>query len=300
MATTFESTYDLADGTGGSSIREDLASLISMVEPEETPFLSMSPRVPVTQTKHEWLEDSLGSATAANAYIEGFTFTERARTPRTRLYNYTQLCAKEFVVSGTARVVNTAGIADEFSYQMMQAVKELKREIEDKLIKNASAIAGDKSTASQFKGVLSSVTTNVNSDSENLGEADFIASIKSSFDEGGRPNTAWVNSTMKSAISAFTTSSTRNINAENGVLTNYVSVYESDFGIIKIVMDQFMNQTDVLIGDQGRIKIGELRPLQEVEIAKTGDADNGLILIELTTEVRNEEALAKLTNKTKA
>lgn len=66
MAYTGKATYDDSD-----SMFEDVSDLVTLNSPRETPFLDFigNPERPVTQTKHEWLEDSLNaySDTAAEA-----------------------------------------------------------------------------------------------------------------------------------------------------------------------------------------------------------------------------------------
>ena len=66
-------------------------------------------------TTHEWLTDSLASA-AANQQIEGDAFTAVARTLPSRLKNYCSIARKDFEVTGTARKVNNAGIAEILAY----------------------------------------------------------------------------------------------------------------------------------------------------------------------------------------
>lgn len=46
-------------GGQGAGSREDLENIISMISPTETPLFTMLNFVPITNVKHEWLEDSL-------------------------------------------------------------------------------------------------------------------------------------------------------------------------------------------------------------------------------------------------
>ena len=65
-------------------IREDLIDKVFNLSPTETPLIAAIPRVKATQTKHEWLTDTL-AAPAANAQIEGDDASADAITPAVRL-----------------------------------------------------------------------------------------------------------------------------------------------------------------------------------------------------------------------
>ena len=52
-------TYDQSD-----VIREDLEDILSMISPTETPLFALLNRVPVFNTKHEWVEDTLRGMTS--------------------------------------------------------------------------------------------------------------------------------------------------------------------------------------------------------------------------------------------
>ena len=75
--------------------KEDLASFISMITRDETPFLSSIGSKKATSVYHEWQTDSL-AAPVANAKAEGLDFSA-ADTPTstTRLGNYSQILIKE-------------------------------------------------------------------------------------------------------------------------------------------------------------------------------------------------------------
>jgi len=126
------STYDAIGN------REDLSDVIYDISPTETPFLSGIARVTATATNHEWQTDSIGTASASNAVIEGNDATTTAATPSVRLGNYTQISDKVPRVTRTQRQVQSAGRGDELDYQIMKMSKLLKNDMESAILKLAN------------------------------------------------------------------------------------------------------------------------------------------------------------------
>ena len=112
--------------------REDLTDIIYDISPLDTPFMTNATRETATMTLYEWQTDSLDTA-ASNAQIEGDDATTNTASPTSRLGNYTQISTKVPRVTGTLRAVNTAGRADELSYQISKRGRELKRDMETAL-----------------------------------------------------------------------------------------------------------------------------------------------------------------------
>lgn len=71
MAASATKTFDL------EGIAESFEDLIFDISPQDTWYLTNAKRVKVGNTTHQWLTDSLASASATNANLEGddATFT---------------------------------------------------------------------------------------------------------------------------------------------------------------------------------------------------------------------------------
>ena len=163
---------DLNSGDSGPGIgqREDLANFISMITRDETPFMSSIGKTKATAIYHEWQTDEL--ATPGNSRIsEGTDYVLPLATGglggaspstaanggaavgddvgegkfnivgpnRTRLGNYTQINGKTIAVSGTRRAIDSAGVADEYAYQLKKRGTELRRDVEFDLIHSYNA-----------------------------------------------------------------------------------------------------------------------------------------------------------------
>ena len=151
-----------ADVTSGRndpdvSQREDLATFISMITRDETPFMASIGKTKCSSIFHEWQTDTL-QPPGDSRVAEGFDFQEPINpgvqdpnSPvtyekdvaytgpnRTRLGNYCQINAKTIAVSGTRRAIDQAGVADEYAYQLKKRGTEMRRDVEHDLVQTAN------------------------------------------------------------------------------------------------------------------------------------------------------------------
>jgi hypothetical protein len=277
--------------------REDLSDLITNISPIDTPFLSRFGKTKATATLHEWLTDTLASP-AKNAKIEGVDYSFTKRAARTRLSNYTQIFSTPVEVSDTQRAVNTAGLEDEFAYQLAKAMKEHARDIEKSLVEGTGN-SGASGTARELKGVMSWIaTTNITgtgTGTEYLTEAMFNLGLQKIWEQGGNPDYAYANGFQKRKISDFTAGNTRNVDSDEKEVVKGVDVYDSDFGRIKIVPHRWLTSSEVAILENEMWKVSTLRPTMKVDIAKIGSSTRAVVETELTLESRNEKASGKIT-----
>ena len=290
-------------------IREDLVDVIYDVSPVETPVLSMAPRVDVSNTTHEWQTQSLAAA-ANNAVIEGDDATTDAGNPTTRLTNLTQISDKVARVSGTGRAVNTAGRSDELDYQLLLKGRELKRDVETAICDNKAKVAGNDTLARQCAGIPAYIVTNISEASDattaaGLGadahtdgtaraftEDQLKSVLKLCFDNGGNPDVLMTGAFNRQIASSFSAGSTNVQRAEDPTLHKTFSIYESDFGELKMIPNRFMEARTALALDMDMVHVGFLsgRNMVTTDLAKTGDSDRKQILCEFTVQVDNENA----------
>lgn len=281
--------------------REDLTNLVITVSPEKTPLWSGLEKIQAKGVYHEWQTDAL-TAAAENKAIEGADFPFTVPSARSRTGAYCQIFTKTVEVTGTMQAVDIAGVENEFSYQMKKRMKELATDIEKALF-TATGNSGDGTTARELKGIFSWISTNdqtgTGGGTEALTEDMFNDLLQTIYDAGGDPDTAYCNSFQKRQISSFATSNTRYQEpGQAGKLFNYVSAYESDFGVIQIKLDQFADTDKVAILDSGLWRVAILRGVKPVEVATVGDAKRGALVGELTLEAGNEKGSGKITGLT--
>ena len=290
-------------------IREDLSDVINNISPVETPFYSLAKHVKATAALHEWQTDSLANAASNNAVIEGDDVAADASTATVRLTNVTQLSDKAATVSSRARAVTTAGRADELDYQMLKRGKELKRDVETTLLSNKPKVTGNDTTAPECAGIGAWIATNddfgatgsspspvTGADARNDGtqraftEDQLKAVLLGCFTEGGNPTVLMVGGFNRQVASSFSTGRTNIQPAQDETLHATFSVYESDFGTLKIIPNRFQRTRDALVLDMEYWRVALLQPMHSFDKAKTGHADTKVIAIEYTLEAGNEKA----------
>ena len=307
--------------TGFSAIgeREDLADIVYDISPIDTPFMSNVARGTCDAVFTEWQTDSLASASADNAEIEGDDAATNTASPTVRLGNYAQLMDKVVQVSSTLRAVDTAGRRDEYSYQTAKRGRELKRDIESAVLSLNAATTGSAGTARKLAGVASwlwknqvqqgqatttpTVTSGAPTTAPTAGttstftETNLKDAVKKCWDEGGNPTVVLLNSFNKQKASGFGGIATLYRDTQGrtpATVIGAADVYVSDFGEHQIVADRFMPAGNVYVLDLEYWEIAYLQPIQREGLAKTGHSDRGMIYTELTLCAKQPDSSAKV------
>lgn len=270
---------------------EDLLTVVTNVSPRETPLLSRLARGQnATQTLHEYKLDTF-AASADNAKVEGAAFSSDTLSAPTRGSNITQIVRNDIEVSGTEQIVSDP---NQMPYQVSKKLVEHAKDIEKALMAGSQA-SGETDTARRMGGVINALSTNATTQASAAtltedGYNDLLELVHASTDMF--PDMVFVGAKLKRTISGFTGGNTKNLDATTGTVTNFVSIYEGDFGVQEIMIHR-----DVPSAASGRSIVGinseyhrlsYLRPTQVVEIAKVGDSDRKMLLTELTMEHTGE------------
>ena len=259
--------------------REDLTDIISILEPESTPFVSMMKKGRATGTFVEWQADKLSTPDfdGVNEGEDVSSFKNQAED-RARLGNYVQKFRDTFQVSDIQELVDTAGVANEFANAEAKAVRNVKRSIESAFCssQDRQAEAGS-GTPYKTRGMLKwlgvggqpsdipAAYQNVANDNTGTQtEATFNSVLQELYEANGMPGgqlTLIAGPSLKQEISNFSrqasaTNNTYVINqdAESRKITLTVNLYEGDFGNVAIVPSLFVNRTsgsDTVDADAG-------------------------------------------------
>ena len=295
MATAFK-TYD------ATAIREDLSDVIYDISPTDTPFMSsIAGKGSVSNTLFEWQTEALASAVINNYHVEGADAGTAATTVTARVTNQTQISKKVVEVSGSHEAVDNAGKKSELAHQLAKASKELKRDMEGSLLANNAAAAGNASTARETRGAAHWIATNV-VDAGTSGthaamvEADVLLAAEKVWTEGGEASTILLGATNKKLITAMSgrADAIRSVADNNMTIQNSVDVYVSDFGTYNIIMDRFCDQDYVYFLDHDMWSVDYLRDFQTVDIARAGDGEKKMLVVEYGLRCGNEAANATI------
>ena len=327
--TSILSTFDVERGN-----REDLLEIITNISPMDTLMLSGFEKVPASNTTHEWLVDILagfGNPDVGNADVhavaEGSDATFTALVPRKRLCNLTHILRRTFDVSDTQRDVNTAGIRDEYVYQMRKATMELARFTEFALVHSqrqfqtvqgnqagvlprkmdgflAFAAAQDPTcvtTLGLTSDEMGTVTTATGHSPVNcIDECILNAHLEAMWNKGAMTDTVWAPAVQKRSLSNLTlnpNSNVRyNINVAERTVINTVDFYQSDFGTLEIFLHRYQPSDVMSFAEVNKLRAAILRPVLAVELAKVGSSTKGMIELELTLEVLAPNAIGFITD----
>jgi hypothetical protein len=309
--TIVTNTFTTFDAKG---IREDLSNIITNIAPEETPYMSNIGRESVSNSLFEWQTDTLAAA-AANKQLEGDDVSSfDAVVATVRLQNYAQISRKTIVLSATEEVVNKAGRRSELAYQIAKRGSELKRDQEFSMLNGAVAAAGSTSVARgtaslgayiktnvdmQTNGTNPSYTTLPNSARTDGNVRTFTETILKNVIQqvwaaGGTPKILMTGPVNKQRVSGFAGIASSRFNIDGGArpatIVGAADVYVSDFGNVQVVPNRFQRERDAWVLDPEYAKMVTLRPYQQIELAKTGDAEKRMLIVEWGHKVLAENA----------
>jgi hypothetical protein len=319
-------TNTLTRYDGYRAVREDLADVIYNIAPVDVPMMSNIGRENVKNTYFEWQIDNLASAVTTNAQLEGddVASTSDARTATNRVANYTQISRKLVQTSGTIEAVDKAGMRSYLAYELAKASSELKRDMEATITSNNAAVAGNNTTARQTAGLGAWLRTNVvkngstdpSMSSTNDGfpqtartlgtqitftEAMLKSAIQKVWTQGGDPKVLMTGPFNKTVASTFTGIAQIRYNVgdvEPAAIIGAADVYLSDFGEVRIVPNRFQPERQAYVLDPEYASIGYLRNFRTEVLAKTGDAEKRMIVVEYGLKVRTEKSHAIIADLT--
>lgn len=318
-------------GGSGSLIagvqKEDLLEQITNVDPWETPWVAQAPKVGARHVYHQWLTDTLSSQDLTGA-VEGADWSLSGTTAPERQFNITMILRKDLGVSETERAVDTAGFKDHYAYEVQKATKELAIKLEKVVfganVTNTGASGSATANARVMKGLQAFMISNTAYAGANAGSpgnttadgqltvGDFNDMLNTIFTAGGSPEQVYVSPKVKRQISAFSvagaaagTPHARNIAAVEKKLVSAIDFYDSDFGLIQVVLDRWVPESTntttatasasltggaMFFLSRAINRLAWLRPMSHQLVGKRGDSVAGYVVGEVTLEVLNSRA----------
>jgi hypothetical protein len=285
-----------------SGNKEDLTSIISVLEPEATPFVSLMKKGKATGTFFEMQVDRLNSPEFGGVSEgEDVTSFTNQSADRARIGNYIQKFRDTFMTSDLQELVDTAGVASEFANAESKAVRNVKRSIESAFC-SAQDRQADAGAGAPYKtrGMLKwlgvggqpsdvpAFAQNVANDTTaTQTETTFNSVLQELYEANGMPGgqlTLLAGPALKQQISDFSrvSSSTRNTyqvnqDAESKKITLSVNVYDGDFGQVSIVPSLFINRTsgsDTVDADAGLLIDPEYVSMMSLKAESVTELEN--------------------------
>ncbi len=286
----------------GDQIRADDSAEIMLVTAVNTTQNQITVVRGYGNTTAEALSDGQPLHILCNAALEGDDAAAPRFTIRSRVTNYTQIFTSTVEVSGSELAVRQIAVADELEYLKVQRLREMLRELEDAVINSVAAATTPEGSANvrrTMRGIRSFIATNVFVPGEDgfpsastLTEEQLNTALRAIWqNSSGNVDLIVVGGREKRAINQFVASN-RRFSAQGETFKDAVSVYESDFGVCRIVLSRSVRPGTVLLLDSSRIDVLPLagRSFQYRPLARTGDRESGQLVGEYTLELRNENA----------
>ena len=314
-------------GTGSAiSNREDLSNELTLLAPEETPLLSLCSKGKASGTFSEWTADVL-SAPSTAGISEGTDVTsfDDKFASRARLGNYTQIFRRDYIVSNLQQAVSSVGPAN-VAQAEAKSMRELKRDVEaaicsdnDRSVENGAGTpyalrglgdwldsAGPSDVPAAYRTPADSIRT-----SAGLSETQFNSLIGSIFSRNGEMNslTLVANVALRQLISGFTRATpssagvTYHVNqdATSKAITLAVNVYDSDFGMVKIVnanpacMPTATTNVGYILNPK-YLGFDSLIPMGATRLENQGGGERGYVDMTGTLVCKHPQAHGKIAN----
>jgi len=324
ISNTYSPNAPAARTGQGSAIgnREDLSNELTLLAPEETPLLSLCAKGTAKSTFSEWTADKL-SAPVTTGISEGAdvnSFSDKF-ADRARLGNYVQIFRRDFLVSNLQEAVASVGPAN-IAQAEAKSMRELKRDVEARICSNSDRSVEDGAgTPYALRGLGSWLSSTGPADvpaayrtpaasilSSAPTETTFNDIIASIFSVNGEANslTLVANVALRKVISNFTRSSgaaaseavyTVNQNADSKKVTHSVQLYDSDFGIVKMIN----GNPDCMTGASGYLvnpsylQFNTLIPMGATRLENQGGGERGFIDMAGTLVCKHPGAHGKIT-----
>lgn len=242
-----------------------------------------------------------------NAALEGGDASTARFTVRQRRSNFTQIFSSTIEISGSELAVRQLGVRDEMEWQKLQRTRELLRDLENSVINGAAAQSnpqGSGTVRRTMRGILAHLQTHRLSPGTGglpsgsvLTEEMLNAALRAIWqNSAGTIDTIVVGGRQKRQINGFVATNRRFASSAE-TFRDMINVYESDFGVCRIVLSRWVPSGTVLLLDSSRISVLPLsgRSFHFRPLARTGDRESGQVLGEYTLELRNESAHGVIT-----
>lgn len=304
MADTTLVSYDL----NGKKL--SFANWISNLSPTETPFVSMTGKEAINQTLFQWQTDTLETANANNAVVEGSAAEAPVRSSTTVLSNVTQILRKVVRVSDTANALANYGRGQELQYQMEKAGKEIKRDLEVALLRNGAKVDGSGTVARKTAGFKALVAAKAAADPDTgavvhketatastVTEAELFDLTYNLYLSGSNANIIMFHPKHASFFASLMETPAAGANrmkmfdGQDTKFNQYVSTVVDPLGqLFKLIPNRWMGENDIYFFTPSDWTQMVLRAPQRTKLAKDGSYEKWMVEMEVGLRHRNPYA----------
>lgn len=243
-------------------------------------------------------------ASAVNIISIGMAVAEGSDPPvsrqidRSERYNFTQIYGPEQVsITRTEQGVAKYGVVDELGHQMMLRIGE------NAISREQSFLYGVRSDSTTTKmrtsgGMFEFITTEADATNTQITIAKLSGNMAACWDNGGVPDTLIANPLSLATINAEDNDQFRTVISEGRRGEAPVSYVVTEFGDLQVVRNRWMWKANALAIKSGSVTRRVFDSLFTEKLAKTGDAEDWMLVCEEGLEVKGESHMFKMTTLT--
>ena len=322
---------DLAAVAYGGLIHEEVMDRIFQIDEIPLPLTERIGKGTTENTRFGWTFETLADPVIDGQVVDGSDAVGNDTRTGLRVQNFTETDVKVVRVSTRANASDTIGYSEELAHQVMQRQKELRRDVEAICLSNNPSVA-DNGVAipGQTAGLDAWLTTNTDNGllgtdggfntttglvepytpgtARALSETIFKDILQSVYEEGGDSMIVMARTPVVRLFSEFQFSAgarvatlTRETRGDGGPTSveAAVNVYIGDFSTVTIVPNRLQQPiaagvSTMFILDPSLLEQVFLSGYRVDPLAKTGLADNRLMLVDWGLRVGNEAGLGAI------
>jgi hypothetical protein len=259
------------------------------------------------------------TAPFSNAQFEGFALAPHTAQPTIRQNNVTQISERDATISGSQEESDAAGKGSEMAHQMAMSSKVLKSDMETAACSRQPRVSGDDTTPTAR--VTEGISHWLGRATDKLGaaggaiapgtaaggitlstdlfpapaavpvtEAMLGDGMQKAYTNGASPTLWVVPPGPKRTISTFVGRSTTQVLVGKTEVVSTVDVLATDFGRVKVIPSRWLPVDVGLLIDPDYLAIAFFRSFRQYLMARTGDAEVRMIVVEWGVEMRNSLA----------
>jgi hypothetical protein len=222
---------------------------------------------------------------------EGDTEINDRSVVRVRNSNSYQIFKREVQVSGTTRAIKSAGVPNEFNYQIAQRMLELHRELGMSHLTGVGIATGSNTVYRSMDGVANVIRKggNILTAAEALSEATVNNLNTLIWNQGGQANLLVGNDIQMTKFAEMYKDKVRLVASDRQV-GRFITKFLTDKGTeLDLLTDRWAKKHELILADSSRLSLHPLmgRAMHMEPLAKTGDADQAMIVGEYTQVTRN-------------
>lgn len=300
-------TYTEYDAEGFQLAEDVEDTMWRDISPEETPVMTLAQQHTANQKLTEWLQIEKRAA-GPNAQVEGADNPAATGHTPTRLNNYQQILQETAQVSSSQEAAKNYGISSQMAEEIAFKTVELRTDCEYAAVGTGrqAGAAGDSVTARQMQCLQDQLDASVTTDNGGGGtllEASVLdCHQKVRVKGGGKDLYMIIPVPVALDVAQFVSSVTgeqagrRRDQGLDTTLVNAVEVYQTPWGTLTSVVDDFTDAASVMLMDSEYVAMKYAQPFMTKPLSEGGFYTKRGLQVETTVAALNTFASGLIDN----